>query len=184
MQVAPAHSGVELGIGDAILIKSLAQATGRQEAQVKKEYASVGDLGEVACNSKGKQRTMFPTKPLTIKVAILFHDWNHRHPVEISELCNGCSKVIAGRQLNWLQGVFQQLKTIAMLEGHKSQDAKKNHIMKLLAAAKDAEPGFLVRSIQGKLRIGLAEQSVLIALAQATTLEVCSSNAVPWGTLT
>lgn len=72
MQVAPAHSGVELGIGDAILIKSLAQATGRQEAQVKKEYASVGDLGEVACNSKGKQRTMFPTKPLTIKVAILF----------------------------------------------------------------------------------------------------------------
>lgn len=64
------------------------------------------------------------------------------------------------------------MKAIATTEGHKSQDAKKNIIMKLLAAAKDAEPGFLVRSIQGKLRIGLAEQSVLIALAQATTLEV------------
>lgn len=72
MQVAPAHCSIELGIGDAILIKALAQATGRQEAQVKKEYASVGDLGEVACNSKGKQRTMFPTKPLTIEVVLQF----------------------------------------------------------------------------------------------------------------
>lgn len=68
--MAPAHSGIELGIGDAILMKALAQATGRQEAQVKKEYAAVGDLGEVACNSKGKQRTMFPTKPLTVMVWI------------------------------------------------------------------------------------------------------------------
>lgn len=76
-----------------------------------------------------------------------------------------------------MQGVFHQLKSIATLEGHKSQDAKKNIIMKLLAAAKDAEPGFLVRSVQGKLRIGLAEQSVLIALAQATTLEVRTHHA-------
>ena len=68
MQVAPAYSGKELGIGDAILIKSVAQASGRQEAQVKKEYNELGDLGEVACNSKGKQRTMFAQKPLTVRV--------------------------------------------------------------------------------------------------------------------
>ena len=77
-----------------------------------------------------------------------------------------------------VQGVFQQLKSIATLEGHKSQDAKKSIIMKLLAAAKDAEPGFLIRSIQGKLRIGLAEQSVLVALAQAISLEVCLAHEV------
>lgn len=76
------------------------------------------------------------------------------------------------QRIAYVKGVFQQLKSIASLEGHKSQDAKKNIIMKLLAAAKDAEPGFLVRSIQGKLRIGLAEQTVLVALAQATTLDV------------
>jgi hypothetical protein len=68
VQVAPAYSGKELGIGDAILIKSVAQASGRQEAQVKKEYNELGDLGEVACNSKGKQRTMFAQKPLTVRV--------------------------------------------------------------------------------------------------------------------
>lgn len=69
MQVAPAYSGKELGIGDAILIKSVAQASGRQESQVKKEYNELGDLGEVACNSKGKQRTMFAQKPLTVRVS-------------------------------------------------------------------------------------------------------------------
>lgn len=67
-QVAPAHENIELGIGDAILFKALANATGRSDAQLKKEYQETGDLGEVAVNSKGKQRTMFQPKPLTIKV--------------------------------------------------------------------------------------------------------------------
>jgi hypothetical protein len=71
VQVAPAHEGIELGIGDAILLRALAQATGRQEAQLKKEYDDLGDLGEVACNSKSKQRTIFQPKPLTIRVSIV-----------------------------------------------------------------------------------------------------------------
>lgn len=75
-----------------------------------------------------------------------------------------------------MQGVFKQLTEITIIEGHKSQDQKKSLIMKLLSAAKDAEPGFIVRSMQGKLRIGLAEQSVLVALAQAIELEVRSAS--------
>ena len=37
-RVAPPHEGVEMGIGDATIIKALAEATGRKEAQVKSEY--------------------------------------------------------------------------------------------------------------------------------------------------
>lgn len=37
-RVAPAHEGVELGIGEAMIIKALAEAFGRTEKQVKKEY--------------------------------------------------------------------------------------------------------------------------------------------------
>lgn len=34
-RVSPAHEGVELGIGDATLIKALGEATGRKEANIK-----------------------------------------------------------------------------------------------------------------------------------------------------
>ena len=37
-RVAPPHEGVEMGIGDATIIKALAEATGRKEAQIKSEY--------------------------------------------------------------------------------------------------------------------------------------------------
>lgn len=37
-KIAPAHEGLELGIGDASIIKALAEAFGRTEAQVKKLY--------------------------------------------------------------------------------------------------------------------------------------------------
>lgn len=37
-RIAPAHEGLELGIGDASIIKALAEACGSSEAQVKKQY--------------------------------------------------------------------------------------------------------------------------------------------------
>ena len=37
-KVAPAHEGLELGIGDASIIKALAEACGRTESQVKSQY--------------------------------------------------------------------------------------------------------------------------------------------------
>lgn len=37
-RIAPAHEGLELGIGDASIIKALAEACGRTEVQVKKQY--------------------------------------------------------------------------------------------------------------------------------------------------
>ena len=68
--------------------------------------------------------------------------------------------------------MFAALQEVARVEGHKSQDAKVKLINKLLASAATTEPAFLVRALQGKLRIGLAEQSVLTALAHAVALQV------------
>ena len=50
--LSAAYEGVELGIGDHILMKAIAQATGRSVDKLKKQMEEVGDLGSIAENSK------------------------------------------------------------------------------------------------------------------------------------
>ncbi|XP_022755568.1 DNA ligase 1-like isoform X2 [Durio zibethinus] len=65
-KVAPAHDGLELGIGDASIIKALAEACGRTESQVKSQYKEKGDLGLVAQASRSSQSMMRKPDPLTV----------------------------------------------------------------------------------------------------------------------
>ncbi|KAI5481277.1 DNA ligase [Pseudohyphozyma bogoriensis] len=62
---------------------------------------------------------------------------------------------------------FGILTQIAKASGHKSQERKVGLINKLLAACLGTETKFLIRSLEGKLRIGLAERTVLVSLAHA-----------------
>lgn len=130
-KVAPAHEAVELGIGDASIIRSLSEAFGRKEDQVKSQMKSLGDLGLVAKASRSTQRCIIKPAPLT------------------------CVKVL------------ECFRFIAKESGKESQDKKRAHIKNLLVAATDCEPQYLVRLLQAKMRIGLAEQTVLVALGYA-----------------
>ncbi|CAI0398006.1 unnamed protein product [Linum tenue] len=69
-KIAPAHEGIELGIGEAILIRALAEAYSKMERDVKKMYQEMGDLGLVAKASRRTQRTM--SKPESLTVAKVF----------------------------------------------------------------------------------------------------------------
>jgi len=133
-RVAPPHDGAELGVGDAILTKALAQVTGRKDSAVRQEYERAGDWGVVAVASRATQGLMFAPAPLTVPA------------------------------------VFKSLGEIARMSGTASQDRKRAAIARLLVAAKGAEAGYLLRTLAGRLRIGLAERSVLTALAHATLL--------------
>ncbi|KAL2511193.1 DNA ligase 1 [Abeliophyllum distichum] len=130
-RIASAHEGLELGIGDASIIKALAEACGTKEAHVKKQYKELGDLGLVAKSSRSSQPLMRKPEALTVTK------------------------------------VFDTFRLIAKESGKDSQEKKKNHIKALLVAATDCEPQYLIRLLQTKLRIGLAEQTLLVALGHA-----------------
>ncbi|EKM83893.1 hypothetical protein AGABI1DRAFT_51454 [Agaricus bisporus var. burnettii JB137-S8] len=143
-RLSPDYEGIELGIGESLLIKAIAESTGRSLAVIKADLKREGDLGLVAMNSKTSQKTLFKPKPLTLPF------------------------------------VFSHLKDIATTSGHSSQAKKVSIITKLLAACQGLEAKYIIRSLEGKLRIGNAERSVLVAIANAVVLAEKEASNKNW----
>ncbi|KAI0979049.1 hypothetical protein GJ496_003714 [Pomphorhynchus laevis] len=55
-KVAPDYEGIELGIGEGVLIRSIAEVTGRSVNAIKSDMKTMGDLGLVAESSRSKQK--------------------------------------------------------------------------------------------------------------------------------
>lgn len=123
--------GLELGLGETMLLKALSQSTGRELAHLRKEYHNEGDIGVVALKSRSKQRVMFKPKRLT------------------------------------LLEVWKELNEIAKSEGTNSQSKKISIINRLLTACEGTEAKFLMRTLEGKLRINFGEKSIIVALSKA-----------------
>jgi DNA ligase-1 len=154
-KLAADYAGIELGIGESSIMKAIGEATGRSLAVIKEDQKQIGDLGLVAVKSRSNQPTMFKPKPLTIK------------------------------------GVHKAFIEIATVQGNGAQGRKVDLIKKLLSAADGSRSGkvditkakggpseakYLVRFLEGKLRLGLAEKTVLISLAQAMVCHEIESN--------
>lgn len=131
-RLGPTFEGLELGLGESLLMRAIAGATGKSLDRVKADVAAKGDLGLVAQASKNTQATLFKPPQLTVTA------------------------------------LFNTLRDIAMFSGANSMQKKLDKIKYLLVSCQDSESKYLIRSLEGKLRIGLAEQSVLISLAQAS----------------
>lgn len=145
-KLAPDYAGIELGIGESLIMKAIGETTGRSLQVIKNDQKEIGDLGLVAVKSRSTQPTMFKPKPLTVR------------------------------------GVHKGLMGIATVTGNGAQGRKVDGIKKLLSAAdshgtgkvditKDkggpSEAKYITRFLEGKLRLGLAEKTVLVSLAQA-----------------
>lgn len=123
--------GLELGLGELLITKAIAETYGRPAAKIKADLHENGDLGKVAEKLRVAQPPMFKPAPLDVPT------------------------------------VFSNLQKIATASGNKLQTTKVLIIGRMLAAASAVEARYLVRLLEGKLRIGLAEKTVLLGLAQA-----------------
>ena len=151
--VAPAYECIELGIGDALLMKAIGQATGTNTNMIKQKYETMGDLGTVAQTYKGKQSTLggFFTKSA---------------PKNNTTTTTSNTKQYLTAQEVWTS--FQQ---IAQTKGNHSQQWKVDIIKRMLVRTTDPiETKYIIRGLQGKLRIGLAQPTVLLSIAHALTL--------------
>lgn len=59
--------GLELGIAETTLMKTIAQCTGRTLEKIKADTAEAGDLGIIAEQSRSNQRMMFQPAKLTLR---------------------------------------------------------------------------------------------------------------------
>ena len=135
-KIAASYEGLELGIGDSIMMNAVAETCGRKLDHIKSQVSEVGDLGQVALTSRNSQATVsfFKPKPLMAST------------------------------------VLKTLQDIAKASGKDVQSRKKEMVKKMLVSAQGKEACYLVRALQGKMRIGLQDSSVLAALAHAITL--------------
>jgi DNA ligase N terminus len=132
--VGPAYEGLELGIGDSLLVKAVCEATGRKKDAVEEDYEREGDLGTVALLSRNSQKTLsFAAKPKPL------------HAVHVLEM----------------------LRAITRTKGERAQGRKVDIIKGIMVKCQGSEAKYIVRALQGKLRIGTAEQTVLVALAHS-----------------
>ncbi|KAK0911061.1 ATP-dependent DNA ligase Cdc17 [Friedmanniomyces endolithicus] len=147
-KLAADYSGIELGIGESLIMKAIGETTGRSLKIIKEDQQKIGDLGLVAAKSRQNQPTMFKPKPLTVR------------------------------------GVHDGLMKIAVVEGQGAQGRKVDGIKKLLSSADvglakgqtidinqdkggPSESKFIIRALEGKMRLGLADKTLQVALAHA-----------------
>jgi len=135
----PDFSGLpEIGLGEKLLIKAIALGTGREEKEVEITLRKTGDLGEVAYSLKGEGES------------------------------SGLLAYVGGVEGELtVEEVHEKLSKVALATGSGSRDVKIRTMAGLIKRATALEAKYIVRFVDGKLRLGIGDATVLDALSQA-----------------
>jgi len=142
-RLCPEYVGLELGIAEKLAMRALSLAMGVSIREVEKLYREMGDLGKVA------ERIMSGKRPTSI---IDFFG--------VPEL--------ARKPLS-VERVYNTFLRMAKATGEGSQDIKISLLTSLLKDASPKEAKYIMRTITGRLRLGIADMTMLDALAVAFT---------------
>ena len=168
--IAPAYECVELGIGDSILIKAIGEAYGTNPSKLFNQ-------SEQPCLFEHFSKTC-PHCQITIGIV----KEQYQGDGDLGTVAKSCKSKqrtlgfgIKPKPLT-VARVLNVFREIAAITGSQSQKLKVDKIKKLLVAAQvAAETKYIIRGLQGKLRIGLAQSTVLISLAHALSFTIPES---------
>ena len=130
----------EIGVGEKLLIKALSLALAVPEAEVEKLYKKLGDLGRAAEQLKLSKRS-----PAGGLVAFM---GGQARKLSVSE-------------------VYNSLARVARLVGEGSRDLKIKILVSVLQDASPREAKYIVRLVEGNLRLGVGDATIMDALALA-----------------
>lgn len=142
-QLRPDYEGVELGVAEKLTLRAISKASGVSLKTVEELYKKTGDPGIVAEQLLSK-------------------------PKQSSSLLGFIGEEGVKRELT-VSEVYNSLMKIALATGEGSQDTKINTLAGLLSDAKPKEAKYIVRTVAGRLRLGIADMTILDALAVAFT---------------
>jgi DNA ligase-1 len=134
----PDSMGVEMGMADKLVIHAIARVVGVQRERIVEEWKRIGDLGT------------------TVEALLL-------------ELGTARQLSLEGGTLKPLtvEAVYGTLDQIARTSGKGSVEAKINLLADLLRGSLAKEAKYLVRTVTGRLRLGIGDMTFLDALAIA-----------------
>ncbi len=134
----------ELGVGEKGIIKAIVLATHSKESEVEQLRRKYGDLGTVAALLKERlEKTS--GKPVGI-LAFLPQQQLKKKKLTVQE-------------------VYDTLAKIALAQGEGSRDLKIKLLARLLTDASPKEAKYIVRFVEGRLRLGIGDATIMDALA-------------------
>jgi DNA ligase-1 len=140
-KLGPDWKGIpELGVGDKLLVQSMAMAYGKSESDVQRLVDKLGDPGKVA--------EQLAQTGGHIKSSLL-------------AFMGGASEQLT------VSRVFDSFMKIAYATGESSRDLKLKTLAGLLKDAKPIEARYIVRFVEGRLRLGIGDATILDALSVA-----------------
>ncbi|MEM3983122.1 MAG: ATP-dependent DNA ligase [Sulfolobales archaeon] len=130
----------ELGVGVKLLIKAMSKALSVRESDIEALYVKLGDSGKVVEYLKSTRST---------------------------QTLGGLSKFIQKAEVTKLTvvEVYDTLAKVALAVGEGSRDIKINLIASLISKATPLEAKYIARLVEGRLRLGIGDATIMDALS-------------------
>jgi len=133
----PDYYGVEIGLAERLALRALSEASGMTVSELENKLSEMGDIGLV---------TEYALQRRKVKT--------------LTEFLSSSKKT----QLTVLE-VYNTLDEIAKTSGEGAQDKKIRLLAGLLKKATPREGKYIMRTVTGRLRLGIADMTILDALA-------------------